>query len=470
MKNSSILSDLFQVLVRKSPLLLSLVGLYLVAIWQPQSMLFMTLCALIFFFSFLSEFMLKSEMFLQFAHKKSQRLANFIQKQRNATVSPKEAEILHSIEQLLAEAGQGLFENRLTGTPESSIFYKISWLVNDILDQLEAMSREIGTSISYVSRKKYFRRTRTDGLRGAFSIAGIQVNRAIESIESSTTTIENMLSQIEETSKNIAAFSATIVAAVEEMSAAVAEQSDSLGIITDSTKELQETSSSNSENLHHIALLVQNTARAAGTGNGVVVKTRTSIQEISTLARNTAQIIAEFESASRRIAESARMINEIADQTNMLALNAAIEAARAGEYGRGFAVVADEVRKLAEKTQQTTSDISKIVVQINTNARNSVQATNDSLHAVERGLELAEHAEQELSSIFKSVQEVERIVTHIAAASEEQAHASSEISERITLLTISGKESYLATQSVAESISQLNDQIETLAGMSNSLE
>jgi len=89
-----------------------------------------------------------------------------------------------------------------------------------------------------------------------------------------------------------------------------------------------------------------------------------SLEQIASVAETSYENVSILKDLAEKIVGFVSTIAAIAEQTNLLALNAAIEAARAGEQGRGFAVVADEVRNLAQKTNQTTDEITQLVEQI----------------------------------------------------------------------------------------------------------
>ena len=124
-----------------------------------------------------------------------------------------------------------------------------------------------------------------------------------------------------------------------------------------------------------------------------------SIERITETVTLSSEHIRMLEKHSQEIGGSADLIKEITDQTNLLALNAAIEAARAGEAGRGFAVVSDEIRKLAERTGVATSEITRMIEVIQGETQTAVEAIQNAVPQVEKGMELTNEASEILGQI-----------------------------------------------------------------------
>ena len=123
--------------------------------------------------------------------------------------------------------------------------------------------------------------------------------------------------------------------------------------------------------------------------------------------------------AAGRIGDVARLIEDIAQRTNLLALNATIEAARAGEAGKGFAVVAGEVKALAQQTARATEDIARQISAIQQETLNSVGV---------------------IESVGRTIGDIAEMTMAVAAAVEQQAAATREISRNVANTTTAGRE------------------------------
>jgi methyl-accepting chemotaxis protein len=159
------------------------------------------------------------------------------------------------------------------------------------------------------------------------------------------------------------------------------------------------------------------------------------------------------------------VIHGIAEQTNLLALNAAIEAARAGESGRGFAVVADEVRALAQRSQESTKQIEKIIVSVQKGSLDALGSMQNSDEKTRKTLEVAREAGIALDVIAEAIVQINERNLSIASATEEQSHVAREVdSNLINIRDVSTQASNGANQTHASSreLAVLADELNTM--------
>lgn len=204
-------------------------------------------------------------------------------------------------------------------------------------------------------------------------------------------------------------------------------------------------------------------SKIAQTGKNAVERSVQGMGRIAQTVSAASETIGELGRSSVQIGNIVKVIDEIADQTNLLALNAAIEAARAGEQGRGFAVVADEVRKLAERTGRATKEISEMIKKIQVDTGKSVESMSAGKAEVEQGVHLVEEARTSLNLIVDASNKALDMVQRIATASEELSMSSEEISRNMeSIMGIS--------HSSSSAVEQVKSAARDLASLSNELQ
>jgi methyl-accepting chemotaxis protein len=291
-------------------------------------------------------------------------------------------------------------------------------------------------------------RSKSDTLGNAFTRMIEGLRHLVRNVRDAASQVANASSQVAGASDESAKISLQTASAIDEVTSTMHEMSVNVQNMVKST---QTQASSVSETSASIDQMVASIQRVADTAkvlldisnrsreevhNGIATmeKATDGLNKINSTIRSSGEIIDVLGQRADDIGKIIEVIDDLAEQTNLLALNAAIEAARAGEHGLGFAVVADEVRKLAEKSAQSTKEISDLIQSIQKEARKAVENMERSTGIVNDGLGLGQELSSALRKISNVVAEVYKFAQEIGAATNQQSHGSSQIARATTRL------------------------------------
>ncbi len=217
------------------------------------------------------------------------------------------------------------------------------------------------------------------------------VGSLIKGTNSMRTSISEILCMIENASTSLSSNSEELAATSEQLSASSTEQAASL----------EETAA-----IEEITYAICQTDEKTNEMLVVAEDLKQTCDKNDELAQTTGKSMEDINHATKDIAETISIIDQIAFQTNILSLNAVVEAATAGEAGKGFAVVAGEVRNLAACSADAAKEIKDLV--------------SYSQEKTKEGKDSADIMVESFSFLNNKVQEVTTLISEVSTASNEQ--------------------------------------------------
>lgn len=250
--------------------------------------------------------------------------------------------------------------------------------------------------------------------------------------------------------------SAEIASTVDEHERVVSHQAAAVNQTSTTVEELGVSASQSAAQAESAAEAARQALEVTQDGIELANQVSASMLEMRHKVGSVAEQILRLSEQAGQIGSIARVVGEIAGETNMLALNAAVEAARAGEHGKGFAVVAAEVRKLADQSKKSAERANALVNEIQKATNTAVMVTEQSSQTTEDVAAMMARTIAAFGTISSNANSVSVSAQQVLMNSRQQASALAQVTEAMKSLAAGAAQMAAGTEQTKHGTQDLN--------------
>ncbi|WP_246142022.1 methyl-accepting chemotaxis protein, partial [Hyella patelloides] len=267
--------------------------------------------------------------------------------------------------------------------------------------------------------------------------------------------LKEIVVQVKEAVETVADTTGNSSSAMEGLSFKAQKQLEELELAVEQIKATIEASSITTQNAKKVDSAIEQADSIVKNGDRAMNKTVESILGIRETVADAGKRVKRLSDSSQKISRVVNLISSFAAQTNLLALNAALEATRAGEYGKGFAVVADEVRNLSLQSSEATTEIEKLVREIQEETQEVAAAMETGVQQVAEGTNLVTETRDSLNEIVSSTEEIRELVKDISLAADAQTKQAESVTKVVGQVATIAYETSEDSQRISGSFQEL---------------
>ncbi|PIE00995.1 MAG: methyl-accepting chemotaxis protein [Thiothrix nivea] len=289
------------------------------------------------------------------------------------------------------------------------------------------------------------RATVSDDMTGAIADS---VNFAVDALR-------DLVIKIDDTSSNLTRYAAVANNRIHHLSQASSRQTEEITIASSAIDAMTQSIHKVSKNATTSSAVANKSLDISKAGAHTVRSAIEDMVAVREQIQATSKRIKRLGETSQEVGDIVRLMNDIAEQTNILALNASIQTTGSGAV-KSFERVTDEVQQLAQRSAEANHKIDVLVRAIQTDTQEAIASMEQTTAKVVASSRNAEAAGEALDEVEEVSTSLARLIANISDAAVKQADVTGRVTSAMQSIAEVTRQTEQSSKETTRLVASLN--------------